>query len=133
MDPEHPTPPPAGYEMEIRVETQYLEDQSEPEDDRYVFAYIITIINTGRFPARLISRHWIILDADENRQEVQGEGVVGQQPHLASGEAFRYTSGTVLPTTVGSMHGTYKMRGDDGVIFDIEIPAFMLSAPHSLH
>ncbi len=121
------------YNIEVQVETQFLPEQSDPDDDRFVFAYTITITNTGDLPARLVSRHWIILDGAENRQEVHGEGVVGQQPHLAPGEAFRYTSGTVLQTPVGSMHGSYQMLGDDGTRFNAEIPAFTLSTPHSLH
>lgn len=123
----------SGYSIDVQVETQYLPGQSEPDEGRYVFAYTITITNTGELPARLISRHWIIHDATENRQEVHGEGVVGQQPHLAPGEVFRYTSGTVLQTPVGSMQGTYHMLGDDGTAFDADIPAFTLSTPHSLH
>ena len=125
--------PVSGYSIDVQVETQYLPGQSEPDEGRYVFAYTITITNTGKLPARLISRHWIIHDATENRQEVHGEGVVGQQPHLAPGEVFRYTSGTVLQTPVGSMQGTYHMLGDDGTAFDADIPAFTLSTPHSLH
>ena len=122
-----------GYRIDIKVETQYLPDQSEPEDSRFVFAYTITITNTGSLPARLVSRHWIILDGAENRQEVHGEGVVGQQPRLDPGESFRYTSGTVLQTSVGSMQGSYQMLGDDGESFDVEIPAFTLSTPNALH
>ena len=121
------------YNINVQVETQFLPEQSEPDDSRFVFAYTITITNTGGLPARLVSRHWIILDGAENRQEVHGEGVVGQQPYLAPGETFRYTSGTVLQTPVGSMHGSYQMLGDDGTCFDAEIPAFTLSTPHSLH
>ncbi len=121
------------HHIDIQVETRYLAEQSDPEDDRYVFAYTITITNNGTEAARLISRHWIILDGEENRQEVHGEGVVGQQPYLAPGEVFRYTSGTVLQTPVGSMHGTYRMLCDDGESFDADIPAFILATPHSLH
>ena len=121
------------HNIDIQVETQYLPEQSEPEEDRYVFAYTITITNRGSTGARLISRHWIIDDAEENRQEVRGEGVVGEQPHLAPGEQFRYTSGTVLQTPVGAMHGSYQMLADDGSMFDAEIPAFTLSTPHALH
>ena len=121
------------YRIDVQVETEFLPDQSRPDDSYFVFSYTITITNVGNLPARLISRHWIIHDAAENRQDVRGDGVVGQQPHLAPGEAFRYTSGTALQTPVGSMHGTYQMLGDDGTSFDAEIPAFTLSTPHSLH
>ncbi len=122
-----------GYSIDIQVETQYLPEQSEPEDSRFVFAYTITITNVGTLPARLVSRHWIIFDGAENRQEVHGEGVVGQQPRLDPGESFRYTSGTVLQTPVGSMQGSYQMLGDDGACFDAEIPAFTLATPNALH
>ena len=121
------------YKIEVQVETKYLPEQSDPSEDRYVFAYTITIINRGPGAARLLSRHWIIDDAEENRQEVRGEGVVGEQPHLAPGEQFRYTSGTVLQTPVGSMRGSYQMLGDDGQMFEAEIPAFTLATPHALH
>ena len=120
-------------DIDIQVKTRYLAEESDPEDDRYVFAYTITIKNNGPESVRLISRHWVILDGDENRQEVHGKGVVGQQPHLAPGEVFRYTSGTVLQTPVGSMHGTYRMLCDGGASFDAVIPAFVLATPHSLH
>jgi len=121
------------HSIDIQVETRYLPEQSDPEDDRYVFAYTITITNNGTLSARLVSRHWIILDGADNRQEVHGEGVVGQQPHLEPGEVFRYTSGTVLQTPVGSMHGSYRMLREDGECFDAQIPAFTLATPNSLH
>ncbi|WP_455234716.1 Co2+/Mg2+ efflux protein ApaG [Thiogranum longum] len=121
------------YNIQIEVETQYIEEQSLPEQDRYVFAYTITIHNTGKLPARLLNRHWVITDANNRIQEVKGEGVVGEQPHLNPGEQFRYTSGTMLQTPVGSMQGTYQMIADDGVEFDADIPAFTLSIPRTLH
>ena len=119
--------------IRIQVATDYVHEQSEPEADRYVFAYTITISNKGDVPARLISRHWVITDANGKVQEVSGDGVVGEQPHLNPGEQFQYTSGTVLETPVGSMHGTYQMIADDGVEFKAEIPVFTLSVPKMLH
>ena len=94
----------------IQVVTDYVDEQSEPAADRYVFAYTITITNNGDVPARLISRHWIITDANGKVQEVSGDGVVGEQPHLKPGEQFRYSSGAVLETPVGSMQGRYLMQ-----------------------
>jgi ApaG protein len=123
----------SDYLIQVRVETQYIEEQSAPDQDRYVFAYTITISNQGRVPARLLARHWIITDANNKVQEVRGEGVVGEQPHLRPGEQFRYTSGTMIDTPVGNMRGTYHMLADDGVEFDAEIPAFTLSVPRILH
>jgi ApaG protein len=122
-----------SYAISIQVETGYLDSQSSPESDRYAFAYTITITNNGNEPARLLNRHWIITDANGKVQEVQGEGVVGQQPYLRPGENFRYTSGTILETPVGSMQGSYEMVGDDGQHFAAEIPAFSLSVPRTLH
>lgn len=121
------------YRILIEVETNYVRDQSEPDDNRYVFAYTITITNQGSVPAQLISRHWIITDANNKVQEVRGEGVVGEQPRLAPGDSFRYTSAAMLETPVGCMQGEYQMIADDGVEFDAEIPAFNLSTPHTLH
>ena len=117
----------------IDVETAYLEEQSEPKDQRYVFAYTITIRNEGPQPAQLLTRHWIITDANGKVQEVRGDGVVGEQPHLAPGQGFRYSSGAVLETPVGAMHGSYQMVADDGVQFDAPIPAFRLAIPGVLH
>ena len=117
----------------VEVETTYVEGQSEPDDERYVFSYTITIRNEGEQPAKLLSRHWIITDAHGNIQEVKGEGVVGEQPHLNPGEGFQYTSGAMISTPVGSMRGTYQMVADDGDQFDAEIPAFTLAIPRTLH
>ncbi len=121
------------YDISVDVETRYIAEQSDPEQRRYVFAYTITIRNTGELPAQLLSRHWIITDADGKVNEVRGEGVVGEQPHLHPGGAFRYTSGTMLETPVGSMHGSYHLRAEDGVEFDAAIAPFRLSVPNTLH
>lgn len=120
-------------DIDIQVETAYIEDQSEPARDRYVFAYTITITNTGDVPARLLSRHWIITDANNKVQEVRGEGVVGEQPHLQPGESYRYTSAAMLETPVGCMEGSYQMITDTGDSFDAQIPVFNLSTPNILH
>jgi len=122
-----------GNHLDIDVDTSYIEEQSDPENDRYVFAYTITIRNTGDNAAKLMTRHWIITDANNFTQEVKGDGVVGEQPHLNPGEGFQYTSGTVLDTPIGSMRGSYQMVSDDGVHFDAEIPTFTLSKPNALN
>lgn len=122
-----------NHHISVQVETTYVEDQSDPENDRYVFAYTVTIRNDGAVPAKLLTRHWIITDANGKTQEVRGEGVVGEQPHLKPDEGFQYTSGTVMDTPVGSMRGTYQMVADDGERFDAEIPMFTLSVPRILH
>ncbi|MGR9090116.1 MAG: Co2+/Mg2+ efflux protein ApaG [Gammaproteobacteria bacterium] len=121
------------HDIQIDVETTYIAQQSSPQDSRYVFAYTITIANTGTVSARLVSRHWIITDAKGHIQEVRGEGVVGEQPRLAPGESFTYTSGAMLETEVGTMHGSYQMTADDGTSFDAPIAAFRLSVPNVLH
>jgi ApaG protein len=121
------------HRVSVQVETSYLEDQSEPGDHRFVFGYTITIRNDGTEPARLLTRHWIITDANGQQREVRGEGVVGEQPHLQPGQGFRYSSGAVLETPVGAMHGTYQMVGDDGQRFEAPIPAFRLAIPGLLH
>lgn len=121
------------YQISINVDTAYLAEQSDPSADRYVFAYTITIANTGTVAAQLISRHWIITDAENVVQEVKGLGVVGEQPLLRPGESFEYTSGTALATPVGTMRGTYQMVAEDGNKFDAEIPVFTLSMPRVLH
>ncbi len=123
----------SNYQIDIAVETNYIEQQSAPDEDRYVFAYTITIENTGDIPAQLISRHWIITDAAEHVQEVRGDGVIGEQPNLAPGESFRYTSAAVIETPVGTMHGSYQMVAKDGTEFDAPIAAFRLSIPNMLH
>ena len=121
------------YAITVAVQTQFLQDQSAPADNRYAFAYTIHIANTGSVPARLISRHWIITDANGKVQEVRGEGVVGEQPWLRPGDDFQYTSGAVLETAVGTMRGTYQMVADDGLQFDAAVPEFTLSIPRVLH
>ena len=121
------------YHISINVDTTYLADQSDPSTDRYVFSYTVSIANTGTVAAQLISRHWIITDAENVVQEVKGLGVVGEQPLLQPGESFEYTSGTALATPVGTMHGTYQMAAEDGNKFDAEIPPFTLSMPRVLH
>lgn len=124
---------PASYSIQVDVESLYVEAQSIPENQRYVFAYTVTIRNIGDIPAKLLTRHWIITDSNGKSQEVRGEGVVGEHPHLHPGEAFQYTSGTMIETSVGSMRGSYQMIADDGVEFDAEVPAFTLSIPRVLH
>jgi ApaG protein len=119
--------------INISVQTAYLPEQSEPGAERFVFSYTITIRNDGAGPARLLNRHWVITDANGEVQEVRGEGVVGEQPYLRPGESFRYTSGTVLATPVGSMEGEYEMVADDGKRFLAPIAAFTLSVPRTLH
>ena len=121
------------HDTRVDVETSYIPDQSAPEQNRYVFSYTITIRNHGSQPAKLLSRHWIITDANGKVEEVRGEGVVGEQPYLKPGDGFRYTSGTVIATPVGSMQGSYHLLADDGSEFDTPIPAFSLSIPNALH
>ena len=121
------------HNITVEVETDYIEGQSEPENERYVFSYTITIRNEGGEAAQLLSRHWLITDANGNIQEVKGEGVVGEQPHLKPGEGFQYTSGAMITTPVGSMQGSYQMITDNGDEFDTEIPAFTLAIPRTLH
>ncbi|MEK7323081.1 MAG: Co2+/Mg2+ efflux protein ApaG [Pseudomonadota bacterium] len=123
----------SSYSIKVLVEPFYVEEQSVPAENRFVFAYTVSIQNLGRVPAKLISRHWIITDANGKTQEVRGQGVVGEQPYLRPGEAFQYTSGAVLDTAVGTMRGTYQMVGDDGNHFDADIPVFTLSVPRTLH
>jgi ApaG protein len=121
------------YHISVSVNTAYLEEQSDPASDRYVFAYTVTIANAGNVAAQLISRHWIITDAENVIQEVKGLGVVGEQPLLRPGESFEYTSGTAMATPVGTMRGSYQMVAEDGNKFDAEIPQFTLSMPRVLH
>jgi ApaG protein len=121
------------YAFDIDVATRYLDDQSEPDQGRFVFAYTINIRNRGLVPARLIARHWVITDANGKVQEVEGEGVVGEQPWLRPGEGFQYTSGAVLETSLGTMAGSYAMLADDGTRFDAPVPAFTLAVPRTLH
>ncbi len=121
------------YNIRVVAQSFYIEAQSAPEQNRYVFAYTITIQNEGSIPAKLLTRHWIITDSNGKVEEVRGDGVVGEQPYLRPGEGFQYTSGTVIETPVGSMRGTYQMLADDGIAFDAAIPAFTLAIPRTLH
>ena len=121
------------YEITVKARSTYVPEQSDEDGGRFVFAYTITITNTGTVAARLISRHWIITDSDAHVQEVRGMGVVGEQPMLQPDESFEYTSGTAIATAVGTMRGTYQMVADDGTAFDAPIPEFTLSIPRVLH
>ncbi|RUO80902.1 Co2+/Mg2+ efflux protein ApaG [Idiomarina tyrosinivorans] len=119
--------------VEITVETQYLPAQSTPDDNQFVFAYTITIINHSEKPLQLVNRDWRITDADNKITRVAGDGVVGQQPQIAPGESFSYTSGTVLATPIGTMEGHYGMVTDEGESFRVNIPSFRLAIPNILH
>lgn len=121
------------YKVDVSVVTRYLAEQSQPENDRFAFAYTITVQNNGQVPAKLLSRHWVITDGDGHVEEVRGEGVVGLQPLIAAGESHKYTSGTVMTTKVGTMQGSYEMVADDGKHFDAIIKPFRLAVPGALH
>ena len=121
------------FRIHIHIETAYLEAQSEPEEQRFVFSYTITIRNEGTQAAQLVSRHWLITDSNGKTQEVRGNGVVGEQPHLRPGQSFRYSSGAIIETPVGTMQGSYQMRSDEGLTFDAPIPAFRLAMPGIVH
>jgi ApaG protein len=123
----------AAYDFTVSVRTRYQPEQSRPDRDEYVFSYMITIRNTGDVPAQLISRHWVITDANNRVQEVTGLGVVGHQPLLKPGEQFEYTSGTSLDTAQGSMRGEYFCVAEDGHRFEVRIPEFVLTLPSMLH
>jgi len=124
---------PPEYTIDIDVDTRFLDDQSSPDDGRFVFAYTIHIVNRGSVPARLLGRHWVITDANGKVDEVVGEGVVGEQPLIHPGEIYEYTSGAVLETSLGTMRGSYDMLADDGTRFAAPIPVFTLSIPRTLH
>ncbi|QDE40845.1 Co2+/Mg2+ efflux protein ApaG [Luteibacter pinisoli] len=121
------------YTIDVEVETRFVPDQSHPGDNRYVFAYTITLRNAGDTGAQLVARHWVITDANGKVEEVRGDGVVGEQPWMRPGDTYEYTSGAVLETAVGTMAGSYRMVADDGTHFDTPIPAFVLSIPRTLH
>jgi len=121
------------HNVDVATRVAFIPDQSAAEEERYVFAYTITITNTGSVPVQLVSRHWIITDANNQVQEVKGLGVVGEQPYLRPSESFEYTSGTAIATPVGTMRGSYQMVAEDGVRFDAQIPEFTLSMPRVLH
>jgi ApaG protein len=123
----------SAYDFSVSVKTQYLSEQSNPDRSHFVFSYTITIQNTGSVAAQLISRHWVIVDANNQKQEVRGLGVVGHQPLLQPGEKFEYSSGTQLGTAQGSMHGEYFCVAEDGHRFEAPIPEFVLSPPKALH
>ncbi len=121
------------HDITVSARTVFIPDQSNAQSGRYVFAYTITITNTGTVPAQLVSRHWIITDSNNQVQEVRGPGVIGEQPLLRPNESFEYTSGTAIATPVGTMRGSYQMVAEDGVQFDAPIPEFTLSMPRVLH
>ncbi len=121
------------YSVVVDPTPFYLADQSEPERDLFTYAYHINIVNVGETPVQLLSRHWIITDANGHVEEVKGEGVIGKQPTLAPGESFQYTSGTQFKTPVGTMHGSYSFRAEDGTEFDAPIPRFTCTAKRVLH
>jgi ApaG protein len=126
-------PDPANPKIRVEVETSYVEEQSDPRDKRFVFSYTITIRNDGPVSARLLTRHWIITDANGNVKETRGDGVVGEQPYLKPGQGFRYSSGAVIETPVGTMQGSYQMIADGGHQFDAPIAPFRLAMPGVLH
>lgn len=121
------------HHINVEIETNYLPEESSPEANRYVFSYTITLTNDGDTAARLMTRHWIITDANNRVQEVKGDGVIGEQPYLVPGKSFQYTSGTVFETPIGTMQGSYQMISDDGTEFEAEIPLFSCALPGTLH
>ncbi|GAB7528503.1 Co2+/Mg2+ efflux protein ApaG [Pseudomonas sp. 3A(2025)] len=121
------------YQVDVSVVTRYLADQSNPEHERFAFAYTITVHNRGTLAARLLSRHWVITDGNGQVEEVRGEGVVGQQPLIEPGQSYTYSSGTVMPTKVGNMQGSYQMQAEDKKRFDAVIAPFRLAVPGALH
>jgi ApaG protein len=123
----------ADQQIDITVIPKYLEEQSVPESNQYVFAYTVTMENTGSIAAQLLTRHWIITDSEGKTEEVRGPGVVGEHPHLRPGDSYQYTSGAILQTPVGSMMGSYQMRDANGDTFDAVIPTFTLSAEVVFH
>jgi len=120
-------------DIQVNVDSSYIASSSEPAAARYVFAYSISIKNNSDTPTQLVSRHWVITDANGKTQEVHGEGVVGEQPHIQPGESYQYTSGAVIETSVGAMQGSYDMLAADGEAFSAPIPSFSLSIPRTLH
>ena len=121
------------YQVDVSVTTQFLAEQSLPEQSRFAFSYTVTISNNGQLPAKLLSRHWVITDGDGRVQEVRGPGVIGQQPLIAAGQQHTYSSGTVMTTRVGNMQGSFQMLADDGKRFDALIAPFRLAVPGALH
>ncbi|WP_213881729.1 Co2+/Mg2+ efflux protein ApaG [Pseudomonas sp. dw_358] len=125
--------PDSRYQIDVSVVTRFLAEQSQPEQQRFAFAYTVTVQNNGEVPARLLSRHWVITDGDGKVEEVRGAGVVGQQPLIAAGQSHTYSSGTVMTTKVGNMQGSYEMLADDGQRFHAVIAPFRLAVPGALH
>ncbi len=121
------------YECTVKVEATFIAEQSDVEHNRYVFTYKVKITNAGNVPAQLISRHWVVTEANGERQEIKGLGVVGVQPLLNPNGSYEYTSGTVINTPMGEMQGTYQMVAEDGTKFDAVIPPFKLLMPRVLH
>lgn len=121
------------YQIDVSVVTRYLKEQSDPDNDRFAFAYTITVQNNGTLKARLVSRHWLITNGDGEVEEVRGAGVVGQQPLIEPGDSHTYSSGAVLTTRVGTMQGSYHMFAEDGKHFDAPIAPFRLAVPGALH
>lgn len=121
------------YEITVKARSAFVPEQSDEGENRYVFAYTITITNTGTIAAKLVSRHWVITDSDNQVQEVRGVGVIGEQPLLKPDEKFEYTSGAAIATPVGTMRGSYQMVAEDGTSFEAAIPEFTLSMPRVLH
>lgn len=130
LTPIHPVSAPP---IHVSVRAEFIPEQSNLETERFVFAYHVTIENRGDTAAQLISRHWIITDGNQRIQEVRGDGVIGEQPTISPGESYAYSSGTVIQTPVGSMHGSYQMRDTNGTLFSAEIPTFTLARPGALH
>ncbi|MNM70145.1 CO2+/MG2+ efflux protein ApaG [compost metagenome] len=121
------------YQIDVSVVTRFLKEQSDPENDRFAFAYTITVKNNGSLPAKLLSRHWLITNGDGQVEEVKGAGVIGQQPLIEPGKSHTYSSGAVISTTVGTMQGSYQMIAEDGKRFDADIAPFRLAVPGALH
>ncbi|GLS25625.1 Co2+/Mg2+ efflux protein ApaG [Marinibactrum halimedae] len=127
------TLPTSENAINVSVKTKFVEEQSNADDNRFVYAYTITLRNTGKVTAQLVSRHWVITNGNDDIQEVRGDGVVGEQPWLAPGEEYTYTSGVALETEFGTMEGSYTMKNSAGLPFEAEIPMFALVPPHALH
>ncbi|MCQ4272199.1 Co2+/Mg2+ efflux protein ApaG [Pseudomonas kuykendallii] len=125
--------PDPRYHIDVTVISRFLPEQSQPEQERFAFAYTVTLSNAGELPAKLLSRHWVITDGNGNVQEVRGSGVIGQQPRLEPGQSHTYSSGTLMTTRVGNMHGSYQMLADDGTRFEAPIAPFRLAVPGALH
>ncbi|KIP88680.1 MULTISPECIES: Co2+/Mg2+ efflux protein ApaG [Pseudomonas] len=121
------------YQIDVSIVTRYLPEQSQPQQNRFAFAYDVTIANTGSLPAQLLSRHWLITDGNGQVQEVRGAGVIGEQPLIEPGTSHSYSSGTLMATQVGTMQGSYQMIADDGKRFDAPIAPFRLAVPGALH